>query len=179
MKFISKTAALAATLTLASTATFAEEKHFDGPYIGADIGVSDGGEFYYGANAGIRKQTENNIVFGAEATFGDYATSEDLFIGGQAATIGIDYTWSLNGYVGYVFGDTQRNLVKIGAGYNAIHAYGKSATESVGETVDDVTAFVGYERAFKGGWNLRTTVNYLKIEDADGAQFSLGVAYQF
>jgi len=173
-------ALLAATSTVSVAAQdTSSDKLFDGPYIGADFGASDGGEIYYGANLGFRKQTDNNLVLGVEGTFGDYATEEDFSFFGQSVTAGIDYTWSVNGYVGFVFGQNKNNLLKLGAGYNNIHAYAESGGDSAGDTLSDVTGFVGYERAFNNKMSLRLQVNYLKIDDSDGGQATVGLAYNF
>jgi len=189
MNIISKIAATATVLTLFSTATFAEEKHFDGLYNGADIGVAGdigseigitgGSNYFYSAHVGIRRQTESNFVFGAEATFGDYSTSSSTPFLNYTVKSGIDYTWSLAGYMGYAFGNTKRNLLKVGAAYNTIHTFSKFSTNHDTRNINDVRAFIGYERVLTGGWHLRTSLDYLKANSTDSAQASLGFAYQF
>ncbi|MBL4836444.1 MAG: outer membrane beta-barrel protein [Kordiimonadaceae bacterium] len=179
MSILSKTSIIATVLVAFTTGAAAIDGHFNGPYIGADVGFTDEGEFYYGANAGIRTQTYNNIVFGAEATFGDYAVSEDFNISGQTVTAGIDYSWSAVGYIGYVFGLDKRNLIKLGAGYNSFHVFAESQGIKDSDSAGDVRTFVGYERAFVGNWNLRLEANYIKVEGSDGSMATIGLAYQF
>lgn len=175
MNFVSKTIFAASALALFSGAAAAQDKHFDGPYVGADIALTDGGEFYFGALAGIRTQTDNGFVYGAEATLGDYAVSDTI----GAFNASIDYTWSIGGYAGYVFGESDRNLVKLGAAYNNIHVAVKGQGESAGATADDYRVYLGYEYAYEGNWRLRFDVNFLEIQGSNGGQANIGVAYQF
>lgn len=179
MKFITKTAVAALAVAASATATLAEDKHFDGAYLGADIGLTDGGEFYYGANLGLRKQTESNMVFGVEGRFGDYAVSETFNILGTPVEAGINYAWAAHGYVGWVFGEDKRNLFKVGGGYNEFHVKATAGNVSDGASTGDFGAFIGYERASESNVNFRLQLDYLKIEDSHGGQLTAGFNYQF
>ena len=83
------------------------------------------------------------------------------------------------GYVGYVFGASGDNLIKLGAGYNEVKASASGFGQSASDSIGDIRAFVGYERALSEKMNLRVSADYLKFDEADGAQGTVGLSFQF
>ena len=145
-------AAGVATLALSTTATAQDEKHFDGAYIGAEAGYQDSGNglngLYYGTTLGFRKQTSNNLVYGIEGNLG----KANIDFGGFDNVI--DNQWSVQGTIGWAFGDEKRDLLTIGAGYAGL----KVSIAGFSNTGDGISSFIGYERAIGDKFSFRMRV---------------------
>ncbi|UTW54572.1 outer membrane protein [Kordiimonas sp. SCSIO 12610] len=153
------------------------DKHFEGAFVGADIGLEDSGDFYYGGALGYRFQGETNIVFGVEGTFGDLTTSAT--VGNISENIG--NVWSATGILGFAFGDENRNLVSINAGYGEL-----DITRRTNGAVSDSASFggfrgsFGYERAFKDNLSVRVQGTYQDVGDLGQAYIgTVGVLFKF
>ena len=167
-KYLLASVALAAFST---TAFAQDEKHFDGGYLGGEIGYQDSGDglngVYYGATAGFRKQTDGGLVYGLEGNFG----KADVDVGGVSNII--DNQWSALGTVGWVFGNENRDMFSLGAGYVnvKVSALGQSATG------DGVASFAGYERAI--GDNLSFRLRVTSYDAFDTFIGSAGFGFRF
>lgn len=162
------------TLLLASTCLHAEEgNNFNGTYLGADIGIEDGGDLYYGGHLGYRHRTNNNLVFGAEGSFGDFSSSLET----ASFSSSIDHTWSATAHVGFVV--DKNNLFYVGAGYQEVRAsisgLGLNASGSSG----GVRGLVGYERAIYDGLNVRLQGSFNDVDGADVYVFTSGLSLSF
>ena len=140
-------------------------KHFDGGYAGVDAGYLDNGEgtngFYYGLNLGFRKQTDSDIVFGVEGTFGQ----SDI----EGANL--DH-WTALGSIGWAFGDEKRNLFSLGGGYVLL----KTSYNSFSHTGTGYAAFLGYEHAFGDNLSFRLRATTYEFETYIG---TAGLSYRF
>lgn len=156
-------------LVALSTSAFAQDqKHFDGGFVGAEIGYLDAGDgfngLYYGANGGYRVQTDSNLVYGLEGTFG--TTEVDVF----GINDVIDHQWSANATVGWAFGAEKRDLFSLGVGYAnvKVSALGQSATG------DGVAGLVSYERAIGNNLSFRVKATTYEFDTFIGtAGFAL------
>lgn len=158
-------AAACTIVAAASTAANAQDnKHFDGLFIGIDAGylAADGGVDGAVANliAGYRVQTDDNLVFGIEGTYG----GADIDF--------IDNQWTVNGSVGWAYGADNRNLFSVGGGYVQVNAsaFGFNATG------DGYTAFTSYERAFNDYWSFRLKGTTYEFDTFIG---TAGIAFRF
>ena len=153
-------------LATTSTAAFAQDtKHFDGGYLGGEIGYQDSGDglngVYYGATAGFRKQTDGGLVYGLEGNLG----KADVDIAGINNII--DTQWSALGTVGWVFGNENRDMFSLGAGYVNI----KVSALGQSETGDGIASFAGYERAIGDNFSFR-----LRVTSYDAFETVIGTA---
>ncbi len=171
MKLLLTTAAI---LAASATACADDTKHFDGDFLGGEVGYLSGDGptgTYYGGMAGFRKQTDNNIVFGLEAALGttsagyyfDESDSEDFY----------KSQWSALATVGFASG---RNLFTVGAGY--AHASSSYIYFGVEEdaSYNAAAGMVGYERAIGDHLSLRARVVTYKF---DNYITSIGLAFRF
>ena len=92
MKKIIKTAAVA-TMVAVSGAAQADDKLFDGGYIGVEAGFNNFGGvngnsgLYYGGVLGLRKQTDSGLVFGIEGRFGGSSVDRGLNVNGRQSNL--------------------------------------------------------------------------------------------
>ena len=157
------TATAAATLLLAGAANAQDDKHFDGFYVGGEFGhtFSDASDdIYYGAVAGFRKQLNNDFVVGVEGTFG---TADITYL---------DHIWTVNGTLGYAFGEDKRNMIFGGVGY----VEAKASNALYTERGSDVSFIAGYERAVGDHISVRVKAN---VYGDDTVVPSVGVALRF
>jgi len=158
----------AAILAAATTAHADNTKHFDGLYLGAEAGyIHDDNDVngpYGGAFAGYRIQTNDDIVYGLEGTFG----KPDI------SPYGSDFMhlWTVVGSVGIATGNDKRNLWSIGAGYAQIKIDDYYANSANAEAV----GFIGYERAFGSAFSLSLR---LKTYEFESAQATIGLGLRF
>jgi len=162
----------ACALTAFSTTVFAQDaKHFDGGYIGGEIGYQDSGSglngIYYGATAGFRKQTDGNFVYGIEGNLG----KANIDFGGVSNII--DNQWSAMGTIGWVFGDENRDMFSLGAGYVRV----KASALGFSSTGDGISSFAGYERAI--GDNLSFRLRVTSYDAFDTFIGSAGFGFRF
>lgn len=150
--------------TLAPAAGAQETKHFDGGFVGFDAGYLSAGNGVDGAVAnffaGYRVQTDSNMVYGIEGTYG----GADIDF--------IDNQWTINGSIGWVLGPEDRDLFSIGGGYVQVKASGFGATV-VG---DGYTAFAAYEKALGDKWSFRLKATTYEFDTYIG---TAGVALRF
>lgn len=151
-------------LTVTSTVSAQDNKHFDGFFLGLDAGYlkADGGVDGAVANffGGYRVQTDDNFVFGIEGTYG--GTDIDF----------IDNQWTLNGSVGWAYGTDNRNLFSVGGGYVEVNASGPGFNI----TGDGYTAFTSYERALGDNWSFRLKATTYEFDTFIG---TAGIALRF
>lgn len=174
-----KTAIFAAAAVLAATTTAqADDKTFDGAYFGGEVGYNDMGDgvngVYFGAFGGWRKQTDSDLVYGIEGTFGK--TSADTTVGGITFDDVYDHEWTAVGTLGMVVGESKRTLLSIGGGFvqqKATVSYGGNSASATGEGYV-VTA--GVERAIGENMSLRLRATTYEF---DTAGISLGFGFRF
>lgn len=153
-------------LTLSSIAGAQETRHFNGPFLGGEIGyLSEDNDFdglYYGVNGGIRVQTRGNVVYGIEGSYGKSDVDVVEFGDFSAFPLDdvVDDQWSLFGTVGYVFGAKKRDLVYGGLGYAKIDAF----AFSVPVPDNGVAGLVAYERAIGSNMFARAKVTTYEFE---------------
>lgn len=159
----------AALLTTATQAQ--EEKHFQGGFIGGEIGYLDAGDglngVYYGANTGFRTQSDSGFVYGLEGTFG----TSDVDFGGLDNII--DHQWSVMGTIGKAFGSEKRDLISLGAGFAQV----KASAFGVSATGEGFTSSLGYERAI--GNNLSFRLRAIVYEDFETVIGTAGLGLRF
>lgn len=175
MNIVSKSLLSIGMAAAVAVSASADEKHFHGPYAGADIGLTDSSEFYYGGHVGVRNQTDSNIVVGIEGSFGDYAVSKQF----SSFTSKVDHSWAVLGYIGYAFGETGKNLIKVGAGYNEIKVSSSGGFFNPSHSSGDIRAFIGYERAISKKVNFRISTDYVEVVGTEGFQANAGFSFQF
>lgn len=160
MNKILKAATVAALTTIASTASQADDKYYDGFFTAAEAGATDEGDFYYGGAIGYRRQTNSNFVYGVEGNFGDFDVN------------GIDYSYAFNGFVGVAFGPSKKSLVVLGGGYTEVETdFGSNGGS---------TSFIGFEHALTDTLSLRARTNYIDYgSGSDGVLFTGGVSLNF
>lgn len=198
------------TLTLVTASTLAlmlpavaSAQNWSGPYVGAQIGQNrtelelryddgvtnertsdDFDNTAYGAFAGVNAQN-GNWVMGAEIDLNYNDANDRYTVLGEPLEVGIDYSGSVRGRVGYSFGDA---LVYGALGVAGTRAYIEYDGEKETETIAGVTGAVGMDYAF--GENLfgRAEYRYTDFGDtkdgnarADLTQQSvfLGLGYRF
>lgn len=156
-----------ASILLAVTATSVgaqDTKHFDGLFVGVDAGylAADGGVDGAVANliAGYRVQTDDNLVFGVEGTYG----GADIDF--------IDNQWTINGSIGWAYGNDNRNLFSVGGGYVKVNA----SAFGISTAGDGYTAFTSYERAFNDYWSFRLKGTTYEFDTFIG---TAGIVFRF
>jgi hypothetical protein len=165
-------------LSTISTASFAQsaDKHFHGAYVGADAGIDDSGDFYYGGTVGFRNQNDTNFVFGVEGNFGDLTTS------GAAGALRarVRYTWSATGVLGYAFGSENRNLVFTNLGYGETDIGLRNGNQSVSESFGGFRGSLGYERAITDSISIRFQGTYQEVSNLGDIYLgTAGVLFKF
>ncbi len=152
------------------------EKHFEGAFVGADIGIEDSGDFYYGGSVGYRFQGDTNIVVGAEGTFGDITASETN--GNVSANI--RYVWSATGILGLAIGSEKRDLIFINAGYGETNIGAQVGNVSDSESFGGFRGSVGYERAISDNFSVRLQGTYQEVGNLGDAYIgTAGVLFKF
>lgn len=163
-------AVLAAT-AVAPSASAQDEKHFQGPFLGAEAGYMDAGDgingLYFGLTAGHRTQTDSGYVYGVEGTFG----KTDVDIGGVSGLI--DNQWSAMATFGQAFGNEKRNLVSFGAGYVKVNV----SSHGISTSGDGLSTFIGYERALGNNFSFRARVT--AYDDVETVIATGGFSYRF
>ncbi|NVJ96606.1 MAG: outer membrane beta-barrel protein [Alphaproteobacteria bacterium] len=170
---------IAAAAVLAATATAqADDKVFDGGYVGGELGYTDAGDgvngAYFGAFGGYRKQNDSGLVYGIEGTFGK--TSADLTAGGIKFDDVYDREWTVMGTLGTVVGESKRTLLYVGAGFvqqKASISYGGYSESATGESY---VVSAGFERALGENMSLRLRASTYEFEIASVA---LGLGFRF
>lgn len=200
MKTFTLVTASALTLLLPAVAS---AQNWSGPYVGAQIGqnrtdlelryddgVTDerGSDDFdntaYGAFAGVNAQN-GNWVMGAEIDLNYNDANDRYTVLGEPLEVGMDYSGSVRGRLGYSFGNA---LVYGALGVAGTRAYIEYDDEKETETLAGVTGAVGMDYAF--GENLfgRAEYRYTDFGDtkdgnarADLTQKSvfLGLGYRF
>lgn len=165
-------------LSTISTASFAQsvDRHFHGAYVGADAGIDDSGDFYYGGTVGFRHQNETNFVFGIEGNFGDLSTSE------RAGNIRakVRYTWSAVGVFGYAFGSENRNLIFTNVGYGETNIGVRNGNESASDSFSGLRTSLGYERAITDNISIRLQGTYQDVSSLGDVYLgTAGVLFKF
>lgn len=168
---------VATALVAASTAASAQDtKHFDGFHLGGETGYlhedSDLNGVYFGGFAGFRKQTDNDIVFGVEGTFG----KPDISVSSLGGSSEIDNLWTVMGSIGMVTGEEKRNLWSLGAGYAKTKASSNFGGGSFSDSNSAIAGFVGYERAIGDRLSLRARVTTYEFETFQG---TVGLGLRF
>jgi len=164
MTTILKAAIAAATVVVSAAAHAEDTKNFNGPYVGAEIGYVnaeagiDG--LTYGGFAGYRLQLDNNIVVGAEGTFG------------SADITNLDHIWSIGGTIGLVVGAEKAGLAYLGLGY----VEAKASVAGVSAKEDDYVVKAGYEHVLTDTFSIRGQASTNAFDDA---QVTLGVIARF
>lgn len=159
-----------ALLAAATTAQAQDAKHFDGGFIGAELGYMDAGDgingVYFGANAGWRKQMDSDFVWGIEGTFGksnvDYGGFDDVY----------DHQWTAMPFIGKAFGAEKRSLVTLGAGY----AEAKASIAGASATGNGFAAALGYEYALGENWSVRAKATTYEFDSVIG---TIGLGLRF
>lgn len=151
--------AIASAALLSSVAAADDTKKFDGAFAGVEAGYIDFGAsdaFLYGAEAGYRKQFNNNVVVGVEGTF----SGVDLN--------GVDFLWSTTLTAGRTFGADNNHLLFLGAGLAQINTdFGSD---------EAFKTDLGYEYALENGMSLRVKAT---TYDFDDFQTTAGISYRF
>lgn len=200
MKPMAKASAtLAIAFTMAASATVQEpssdKKHFDGLYIGAELGVSyldlNGGDqagLYYGGLAGWRRQSDSGFVFGLEGTFGTSDNSIDDDPGFTTiAPLDFDHQWSAAATFGKAFGRSKNNLIfaKIGYQESKFSFDLDNAPIDVPDTFlqtfknDGLLLGAGYERALSDQMSLRLSADYGDNSGSQQWQSKVGLIFKF
>lgn len=163
---------------LVGTTAMAQDtpKYFDGFFVGGDAGITDDGDFYYGAHGGYRVQTDNDFVYGIEGTFGSIDASDSF----GRVSAEIDNVWSASAFVGLPFGKDRKNLWTVGGGFTQINASATTAGIEVSEGFSGFRASTGYERVLSDNVRLRFQGNYANYEQGvDGLTFTGGFTFAF
>lgn len=176
-------------LAATSTTAFAQDtKHFDGGFVGAEIGYFSSGRLtqsdqnqngsadgiYYGGNIGYRVQTDSNFVYGIEGAFGK-SDVDLLFLGDEDdfdLNDIVDRQWHVMGTVGWATGNDSRNLFSVGAGYTEITTTFFSSSSSNG----NIAAQAAYERAIGSNLSLRVKATTYEFDTVIG---TVGLALRF
>ncbi|NVJ71609.1 MAG: porin family protein [Alphaproteobacteria bacterium] len=170
--------AAAVILASATTAQAQDEKHFDGAYLGGEIGYEDarGGVdgVYLGALAGYRVQKDSDLVFGIEGTFGK--TFTDIEVIGDNFDGDYDHEWSIMGTVGKAFGAEKRSLIFLGAGFAQQKVTISTTNFSDSLTAETFAMALGYERAIGKNLSLRLRATTYEYKTVTG---TFGLGYRF
>jgi opacity protein-like surface antigen len=152
------------------------DKHFQGPYVGADVGIDDSGDVYYGGTFGLRSQGDNNMVFGIEGTFGDLTTSQT----NGNTRLRVRYAWSATGVLGYAFGSENRNLIFTNLGYGETNVGLRQGTVSASESFSGFRVGLGYERAITDNISVRLQGTYQDVGNIGNLIIgTIGASYRF
>ncbi|WP_417450829.1 outer membrane protein [Kordiimonas sp.] len=152
---------------LAGTASAQDVKHFEGIYSGIEAGVDwtkmSAGEkkdrsIYYGGVLGYRMQSDTNMVFGLEGTFGDTGYN-------QLDARNTDYEYSGSLILGQAFGDDGRNMVYGKAGYVRTRFDLTDSADGGAYNEGGWRFGGGYERALTNGLSFRTGLDYTTYGD--------------
>jgi Outer membrane protein beta-barrel domain len=188
---------LLTALACCNAAAHAGEKHFDGPYIAADVGMRTKndtqfagfdfrtvGSFYYSGAAGWRTQTDSGWVFGFEGVFGDIKGYEIQIRASSLGEAPIRNLWSLNSYAGRTFGNDKKNLLYLGGGFASLRAGSETTVNGVRTRTSDpgggYRLLAGYERALWYGVNFRLQTSYANFKyESDILLGTLGFSYNF
>lgn len=199
MKHIKTLAIGLAMGALAAPSVYAEDKHFDGFFVGGEFGVNimnvneinndEHVGFYYGGILGIRKQTDSNFVFGLEGTFGDTDNSLAEERGfGLPAPVDVRYRWSTYATFGKVFGASRKNMIFGKIGYHKFKfrldfdfppAFEVPPQLSRSFKRDGLLLGVGYERSLSDSINLRFGVDYTDSDSIDQWQPKASLLVKF
>lgn len=184
-------------VTCCAVSVHAQDRHFDGFYLAADIGnrtshsnivaqeeIRIGGALYYGGAVGWRTQSSSNFVWGAEATFGDIDGFQNQNFAGALNTARVRNLWSANAYLGRAFGANGRNLVLAGVGYASMragfNAVANSQVFTPSEPGGGYRLLVGYERALFSSVNLRLQGSYANFANSVETKIATaGFSYNF
>ena len=160
MKKITTATFTAALLALSATAQADSENTFSGPYIGAQIGISDQSdetELAGALFAGYRTQLDNNIVLGGEFAFGSVDDNITKNV------------WSILGTAGLTVGSNDNGLAYVGLGYTKINT-------DLGISGDDYIVAAGYEHALSNTWSVRGQISTAGFHSTD---LTVGVLARF
>ena len=165
------TAAIAVAITGASAVQAEGEKYFDGGFIGAEVGYLDAGDgangLMYGATAGFRKQTDSDMVYGIEGSFG--TSKVDISVGNFVVP-DIDYqVWTALATVAWVAGSDKRNLLSLGAGVVYNTAELTYAGQSVSANGTSIAGAVSFERAIGSNFSVRVRASTIEFENYIGS----------
>jgi len=187
-----KTILAASLMTVAATtATFAaDDRKFDGSYVGIEGGMdwtkleTDGKRdrsIYYGGIIGYRTQMDSGLVMGIEGTFGDTGYNR------PATGAHTNYELSAGLTLGMAFGNDGANLLYGKAAYVRTRFDRSSAADD--SYNDGGWRFGGgYERAINDNLSLRLSADYttygkdkstIATEGRSGIQTKAGVLVKF
>ena len=168
--------------------TINHRKHFDGIYLGAQLGVdrisaninageSEDSDFNYEALLGYRYQTDNDWVIGIEGRFGD----RNGELSDQNVEFKFDRLWRLLPTIGKTFGQNGNNLVYGKLGVGGIRLDAKvNGTTLTSQNFEGVVGAIGYERALSDKLSLHTELSYISYDpDFDHWQPMVGVLVKF
>lgn len=159
-------------LFISSSTVFAQdEKPFNGPYIGGELGILDS-RAYYGGIAGYRVQNSSDWVFGLEGSVGKYdPESGDTF--DQSFS---EYSASV--IAGKAMGNS---LLFATTGINVLDS--RFSSDRFGTTNSSDTGFKiggGYEYKCSKNFSIRAKGEYLKHgSSADDLKGTLSVMVSF
>ena len=121
--------AMTATIAVSQGAAQADDKMFDGIFLGAEVGLSNlkatihstekTNDIYYGVAAGYRYQTDGGWLFGLEGNYGDDAGN----LRTSSHTFNFNSNWRASLTAGKVFGGNENFLLygKLGVGGIKVH----------------------------------------------------------
>lgn len=163
--------ALIALAALSNNVSAQDSKHFDGAYVGGEIGYLDADSnvsgIYYGGTIGLRKQFDNNVVFGIEGNLGssnaDFRNFNNV----------IDRQTSVLATYGLAFGSQKRDLISAGVGYINTNVSFDDFDGSSGA----IASFIGYERAL--GSKLSVRFRITAYEGFDAFNGTGGLVFRF
>lgn len=149
---------------------------FDGAYVAADLGIADttayGSPITYGASLGYRSHYNDNLVLGAEVSYGRF--SADRFSETFGEDVSIDTNlYSIAATAGYAFGADDQSLFSIGLGYT-----GASENDDIfGGTDSGILALAQFEWLGQGGLGVRLRAS--TIEFSDTWTYTAGLVFRF
>lgn len=163
--------ALIALAALPSNVSAQDSNHFDGAYVGGEVGYLGADNsvngLYYGGSIGLRKQFDNDVVFGLEGNLGssnaDFGNFDNV----------IDRQTSVMLTYGLAFGSVKRNLISVGVGY--INT--KVSFDGFSGSSGAVSSSVSYERAL--GSNLSARFRVTGYEGFDAFNATGGLIFRF
>lgn len=188
---------LCAALSLSLPVRSEEEKHFDGFYLGAEVGVKlkDTIDFagetftntedrYMGGVLGWRRQKDNGFVWGLEGSYGDTDAFQNQFFAMGLSGARIRDIWSVTGHVGLALGPGRRNLLLVGGGYAHMRAgfdlMANGERFTPGEPGGGYRLLVGYEHAVLNRLNLRLQTSYSNFPNRVNTWIvTTGLVYRF
>lgn len=183
-----------AVWALMTPAAYAQDKQFDGLFLGGEVGASivdfgtDGQSgLYYGGLVGFRIQTSNGWVYGIEGALADTDRSfDDDNNFGSIFSLDFKYQWSAAATLGKTFGSGGNNLVFAKLGYNR-HKYDFDLPDAVSPppefpssaTRDGILIGLGYERALSRSANFRLGVDFADSDDFQQWQPKASLIFRF